>query len=330
MGVGIYSAIALFLGILFDFLVGDPQGWYHPVMAVGWLVKKTEQALRGIFPHTPKGERLAGGVLAAVVAGCSVLVPGAFLFACYRVHPVAGILLETLMCGSLLAAKSLKMESMRVAKSLEEGGLDAGREAVSMIVGRDTKGLSEAGVIKAAVETVAENTSDGVVAPMFYMALFGGVGGFFYKSVNTMDSMVGYKNEAYQYFGTAAAKLDDILNFIPARVSAVAMALSCPLCGMDMRGAFRIFLRDRYCHASPNSAQTEAVMAGALKVQLAGDAWYFGKKHKKPTIGDDIRPVELEDIRRSNRLMYAAAILCAALFLGIKAAVLFYVLKGGA
>lgn len=326
MNMIIYSTIALFMGVLLDFIIGDPQGWYHPVMGIGWLIARLEKLLRSLFPKTPKGERIAGVFLAFLVIGVSTLLPAAALILFYWIHPALGIMLEAVMCGSLLAAKSLKTESMKVGKALETEGLTAGRKAVSMIVGRDTESLSETGVVKAAVETVAENTSDGVIAPLLFMALFGGVGGFFYKSINTMDSMVGYKNEKYQYFGTAAAVLDDIVNFIPARVSACMMVLACPFCGLDGKGAWYIFKRDRYNHASPNSAQTEAVMAGALQVQLAGDAWYFGKKHEKPTIGDDIRPVVIADIKRSNHLMYAAAILSAAVILGVKCFFILYCL----
>ncbi len=318
MNLYICSAAALFLGILLDFIIGDPPGWYHPVQAIGALISKTEGWLRKLFPRTPKGERAAGGILVVLVAGCSTLVSLGLLLACYHVHILLGIGVEAVICGALLAAKSLRKESGNVRIALETEGVEAGRKAVSMIVGRDTDTLSEEGVVRAAVETVAENTSDGVIAPMFYMALFGGAGGFLYKSVNTMDSMVGYKNDRYRYFGTAAAVLDDVVNFIPARISALLMILACPFCGLDICGAFRIFRRDRFCHASPNSAQTEAVMAGALQVRLAGDAWYFGKKHEKPSIGDDIRPVEPEDIRRSGRLMYATAVLCAVFLLGIK------------
>lgn len=313
-----YSGIALLFGVLWDFAVGDPQRWYHPVTAVGRLISGLEKVLRPLFPRTKTGERLAGILLAVLVAGCSTAVPAAALFVCYRIHPALGILLESLMCGMLLAAKSLKTESMKVARALETEGLEAGRKAVSMIVGRDTDGLDETGVVKAAVETVAENTSDGIVAPMCFMALFGGAGVFFYKSINTMDSMVGYKNETYRYFGTAAARLDDIVNFIPARISALLMICGSLFCGLDAKGAWRIYKRDRYCHASPNSAQTEAVMAGALQIQLAGDAWYFGEKHEKPFIGDPIRPAEVKDIERSGHLMYITAILSAVLLTMLK------------
>ena len=323
----LYSAVALFLGILIDLLIGDPQGWPHPVMAIGWLIGRLERWLRRLLPQTKRGERLAGILLAVTVVGISTLLPAAVLFCSYRLHPMAGILVEAWMCGRLLAAKSLKTESMKVAYALEREGLAAGRQAVSMIVGRDTERLDEAGVIRAAVETVAENTSDGVIAPLLFMAFFGGTGGFFYKAVNTMDSMVGYKNDIYQYFGTAAAKWDDFVNFIPSRVSAVMMTVACFFCGRNMREAWRIFRRDRFCHASPNSAQTEAVVAGALQIQLAGEAWYFGKKYQKPTIGDDIRPVELADIARSNRLMMITFLLTAAVVLAIKLACVFCIVN---
>ena len=194
-----------------------------------------------------------------------------------------------------------------------------------MIVGRDTQALTEAGVIKAAVETVAENTSDGIVAPAFYMAIGGVPLMFLYKGINTMDSMLGYKNEKYLYFGRCAAKLDDLVNYIPARISGWFMVLAAKFCRLDKKQAAHIYLRDRRNHASPNSAQTEAAMAGALNVQLAGDAWYFGKLYKKPFIGDPGRPVETEDIVRANRLAYVTDALSIAVFLLIRLAVVFVV-----
>ena len=221
----------------------------------------------------------------------------------------------------------MKTESMKVYKQLSEHDLCGARKAVSMIVGRDTECLDEEGVAKAAIETVAENASDGVIAPMLYLALFGPVGGFFYKAVNTMDSMVGYKNDRYHAFGTAAAMLDDVVNFIPARISAMLMILSCCFLGneFDQKNAMKIFKRDRYQHASPNSAQTEAACAGALGIRLAGDASYFGRIVKKPYIGDPLRAVETEDIRRANRLLYGMAFfgwgICMAVWLCVTAIV---------
>lgn len=250
-----------------------------------------------------------------VVVTVSTGVPAVILSVAYKYFWQLGLALESFWCYQIFATKSLKVESDRVYIALKDKGLEAGRKAVSMIVGRDTQNLTEEGVTKAAVETVAENTSDGVIAPLFYMLIGGAVLGFTYKAINTMDSMVGYKNDKYQWFGTAAAKLDDAVNFIPARVSAVLMILAAYLTGMDGKNAACIFRRDRFNHKSPNSAQTEAVMAGALDVQLAGDAWYFGKLHKKPTIGDPVREMELLDIRRSHKLLYGTAML--GLILGI-------------
>ena len=302
------SAIALVLGFLLDCLIGDPHNWWHPVIGIGWLITKWEKILRSIFPKTKEGERIAGGFLVVLVILSSLVIPVILFIVCYKIGRIPGVLLETILCWQMLAAKSLKTESGKVAKALGRS-LDEGRHEVSMIVGRDTQALTEEGVVKAAVETVAENTSDGIIAPMMFMAIFGGLGGYFYKAANTMDSMVGYKNDRYRYFGTAAALFDDLVNFIPARLSGWLMIASAYLLGMDGPNAKKIFLRDRFNHDSPNSAQTEAVMAGALDVQLAGDAYYFGKLKKKKTIGDPLRPVEVEDIARSHRLMYGTTVL---------------------
>lgn len=266
------------------------------------------------MPKNKQGERIGGVILVVIVVSVSTTVPFGILYVAYHVQFWLGIMIESFMCYQILAARSLQKESDLVYLALRDKGIEAARKAVSMIVGRDTESLDEEGVTKAAVETVAENTSDGVIAPLCYMILGGAVLGFTYKSINTMDSMVGYKNEKYQYFGTAAAKLDDVVNYIPARISAVLMVVAAFLTGMNGKNAWKIFLRDRYNHKSPNSAQTESVMAGALDIQLAGDAWYFGKLHKKPTIGDPIRTIEIEDIRRSHKLMFGTEVLAMLLF----------------
>ena len=268
------------------------------------------------------GERIGGGILVLIVIIVSTGIPAAILHVAYHAGWQFGVILESFWCYQILATKSLKVESDRVYDALKNRGLEAGRKAVSMIVGRDTQNLTEEGVIKAAVETVAENTSDGVIAPLFYMLIGGAVFGFTYKAINTMDSMIGYKNDRYQWFGTAAAKLDDVVNFIPARLSAVLMILTAYLTGMDGKNAAYIFRRDRFNHKSPNSAQTEAVMAGALDIQLAGDAWYFGTLHKKPTIGEPLRRIELLDIRRSHKLLYGTALLGLGMGIVIKIMIL--------
>lgn len=314
------SLLALVLGFIIDLLVGDPQGWYHPIRLVGNLIAFLDKKLND--GRGEKREFLWGVVMVILVVVICTGVPMLLLLLAQSIHPVVRLVLESVMCWQLLATKSLRDESMKVYDKLHVHDLEGSRYAVSMIVGRDTENLDEAGVTKAAVETIAENTSDGIIAPMFYMAIGGAALGFFYKSINTMDSMVGYKNERYLYFGRFAAKLDDVVNFIPARLAALFMIAAAYLMKLDGANAWKIFKRDRKNHASPNSAQTEAVMAGALDVQLAGDAWYFGKLHRKKTIGDDIRPVKPTDIIRANRLLYAAASMSLACFSAVKCIVL--------
>lgn len=313
--------LALCLGFVLDLLFGDPRWLYHPICItgnlIGWLTKK----LRASFPKNVRGEHQAGMILVILVCCYSFFVPGVILLAAYRLHWAVGFVLEVFWCYQLLAAKSLRTESMNVYKELQTGDLEKSRYAVSMIVGRDTKSLTEEGVIKATVETIAENTSDGVVAPMLYMALGGVPLMYLYKGINTMDSMVGYKDEKYLNFGRYAALLDDVVNYIPARLSGVLMIAASCLCRMNAKNAAEIYRRDRRNHASPNSAQTESVMAGALEIQLAGNAWYFGKLYEKPTIGDSLRPIEKEDIPKANRLMYVTSaltcfLLAAVLLLG--------------
>ena len=295
-------ALAMLVGFIGEQLVGWPRKLYHPIMILGAMVSKAEKLLRAWFPKSKAGERAAGILMALTLPLVSLGLTGGLLYVLYRWSWIAGLVAESAMCWSIFASGSLRDAAVEVGAALSQS-LDAGRKAVSMIVGRDTERLTEEGVIQATVETVAENLSDGVIAPLVFTALGGAAGGYFYKTVNTMDSMVGYRNDRYRYFGTGAARLDDVCNFLPSRLSALLMILLAKPCGLDVRGAWRIFRRDRYCHASPNSAQTESVMAGALGVRLGGDAWYFGQLHKKKTIGDRLRPVEPGDIGWSVMLM---------------------------
>jgi adenosylcobinamide-phosphate synthase len=305
--------LALVLGFLLDLLWGDPSWAPHPVRGMGALISLLEGGLRRVFPKTPGGERLAGLVLVALVLGISTGAALLLLMLCGRVSLWLAFGVETLLCYQMLAARSLRDESTKVYRALTQGTLEDARRAVSMIVGRDTQRLDEQGVVRAAVETVAENASDGVVAPLLFLALGGAPLGVLYKAANTMDSMVGYRNEKYLNFGRCAARLDDILNFLPARIAGVLMCLGAALAGFDGRNAWRIFRRDRKNHKSPNSAHTEAATAGALHVRLAGNNYYFGQLVEKPTIGDDDRPVEPGDILGANRIMYATALLCLLL-----------------
>lgn len=323
-----YHILAFGAGFLLDQLFGDPYFLPHPIRGIGWLIAKTEKTLRAGNPQGNSteregAERRQGKLLVVIVLLFTGMLSALILFGAYAMHPGLGVVIEAVMTYQILAARCLQVESSKVWKQLNAGSLEEARKAVSMIVGRDTEHLTEEGVAKAAIETVAENTSDGVIAPMLYTALGGPVLGFLYKAVNTMDSMVGYKNEKYLHFGRAAAKLDDVMNFFPARISALLMVGTAFISGKSYNGkqAWRIWRRDNRKHASPNSAQTESVCAGALGIQLAGDASYFGKVVKKPYIGDPTRAVEPEDIRRTNRLMNRTAWICEILCLGILIAV---------
>lgn len=307
--------LAVLGGCFLDMCIGDPHRLWHPVCGIGSLISWLEIKLRNRFPEGKKGELAAGNWLVIAVLFVTGAVSAGILAGACWFSPYAGVAAESIMCGQMMAWRSLRTESMKVYRAFAAKDVEGARKAVSMIVGRDTDSLTDTGITKAAVETVAENTSDGIIAPLLFMTLLGGPGVFLYKAVNTMDSMVGYKNERYLWFGRAAARLDDVCNFIPARLSAVFMIGAGYLCqffwGLSGRkenpyngkNGLKIFQRDRFNHKSPNSAQTEAVCAGVLRIQLAGNACYFGKLYEKPTIGDAIRPVEYEDIRRANCLM---------------------------
>lgn len=313
-----YSLLALVLGFGIDLLVGDPHSITHPVIFIGKLISAMEKLVRKIFPKTVKGENFAGGVLWLVVVAVSTAVPALLLWLCYRISVWLGLAIESIMCWQILATKSLKDESMKVYHALQTGDIEKSRYAVSMIVGRDTARLDDKAVARAAVETVAENTSDGIVAPMLFLAIGGAPLGFFYKAVNTMDSMLGYVELPYKNIGLVPAKMDDVMNYIPARLSALVMLAAGWFLKLNVINGIKIFKRDRFNHASPNSAQTESVCAGLLGLRLAGDAWYHGELHKKKFIGDALREIEYEDIKHACRLLYITAALSLILFVGLK------------
>lgn len=325
-----YHIFAFIAGFVLDLLIGDPHFIPHPVRLIGSLISFCDKRLNCDAGYNISEKKLnlikykRGMLLAFTVIFATFAISVIIIVAAYSINLYAGVIAEAVMTWQILATKCLRVESMRVYDALRTDGVDAGRRAVSMIVGRDTSVLDVAGVTRAAVETIAENTSDGVIAPMLYTAIGGPVLGFVYKAVNTMDSMLGYKNDKYMYFGRFAARLDDVVNFIPARISAYLMIAAAFIGGrqFDGKNAYRIFKRDRFNHASPNSAQTESVCAGALRVQLAGDAVYFGKLVKKKYIGDGLREIEYEDIKRANRLMYITAFLCELLSVAVMSFVL--------
>lgn len=317
-----WSLCALVLGFVIDLILGDPHSVPHPVVWIGKLISALEKSLRRLVPKTMKGENFAGGLLWVLVVLISTAVPVGLLWLCHWVSPWLRLAVESIMCWQILATKSLRDESMKVYHALKTGDIEESRRAVSMIVGRDTARLDEAGVTRAAVETVAENTSDGVVAPLLFLAIGGAPLGFFYKAINTMDSMLGYVEPPYKNIGLVPAKMDDVVNFIPARLSALLMLAAGALLKLDVKNGWRIFKRDRYNHASPNSAQTESVCAGLLGLRLAGDAWYHGVLHKKPYIGDEKRLICHEDIPLAGKLLYVTAVLSLILFAAIKVLVL--------
>ena len=319
------SLVALVMGYILDLIFGDPYWMPHPVRFIGNLISILEKVIRRFMPKTKRGEYIGGIILTVMVVSISMVIPLVIILMAKSINTYLALTVETFMCYQILATKSLKVESMKVYDELAKNDLPSARKAVSMIVGRDTKDLTFSGVAKAAVETVAENTSDGIIAPMIFIAIGGAPMGFFYKAINTMDSMVGYKNERYINFGRFAAKLDDVVNYLPARISAYQMILSSFFLRYDYKNAFKIYKRDRYNHASPNSAQTESVCAGALDIQLAGNAYYFGKLYEKPTIGDNIREINYDDIKKANRLLYCTSIISIVIISVIKITIILMV-----
>lgn len=321
---------AMILGFVIDLIIGDPHGIIHPVQIIGWFIDKIKRGMQHMLygcswqevkerqlERKETAELLCGYVLTFIIVVGTFVVITAILYIAGWIHPWLRFALETFFIYQILATKSLKKESMKVYYKLKEGDLMGARKEISYLVGRDTQELDESEIAKADVETIAENTADGIIAPMCFIALGGAPLGFAYKAVNTLDSMVAYRNDELIHIGHASAKLDDICNFIPARLAAFMMMAAAAILRLNVKGAIKIFKRDRFAHLSPNSAQTEAVAAGALNIQLGGTHNYFGKPVEKPTIGDDIRPVEYEDIKRTNQLLYVSAFLTLAVCCGI-------------
>ena len=309
-------------GFVLDAIFGDPAWLPHPVVLMGKAITALEKRLRAQFPQTPQGELCGGAVLAAILPVGTFLITALVCRLAAALHPLAELAVQMFWCAQALAARGLVQESCNVYKELQKQDLPAARKAVARIVGRDTQNLTAEGVTKAAVETVAENASDGVIAPLLYMLLGGAPLALTYKAINTMDSMLGYKNQKYLSFGRAAARLDDAANYLPSRLAGLLWVAAAALTGSSARGAWKIWRRDRRNHASPNSAQTESACAGALGVQLAGPAYYFGEYYDKPTIGDALRPVEPKDILRADRMMYAESLLALALGIALRLLVL--------
>lgn len=313
-------SISLALAFILDFFIGDPQWLWHPVCGIGFLISRGEKIIRKIIPNNNKGEAIGGTVLFFAVCLISFLLPFGILYVLYIIEPWLCYAANIFFSMQILAANCLKKESMKVYTALDENNLTQARVNISYLVGRDTENLNEEAVIKAAVETVAENTTDGVTAPMLYIIIGGAPLGFLYKAVNTLDSMVGYKNNKYMYFGRFSAKADDAFNFIPSRITAVFMLLASLILRLNYKNAVKIFFRDRNKHSSPNAGQTESVAAGALETELGGDSYYFSRLYKKAKLGDKIREIKKADIITINKIMYLTSFLCLLFFIALRTA----------
>ena len=303
----------LLAALLLDWLLGDPRWLPHPVVGIGRLITGLERPLR----RRVADERLAGVLLVLLTVGLTTACGWGLLFGAQLLHPWAGIVAAALLGWTCLAARSLHQESGQVAEALARGDLPAARSWLSRIVGRDTAGLDERDLWRGTVETVAENSSDGVIAPLLCLLLGGPLLALAYKAVNTLDSMVGYRNERYLHFGWAAARLDDLVNWLPARLTGLLMVLAAPLTGLSAGGAWRVMRRDGHKHASPNAGIPEAAAAGALGVQLGGTNVYFGQPVAKPTLGDSLRPLDESAWRGAVRLMYGTELLLVMLWLAV-------------
>jgi len=318
-----HATIIILAAFLLDCIFGDPQNPLHPIRAIGRAVAVGVRAFKSAKLRSRAMQFTSGAALTIVVVCSSFIATRLVLLGFYHANLRLGIAAEALICYFIIAARALKVESMKVYHALAADDLQAARENLSYIVGRETKNLDEQKIIKATVETIAENLSDGAIATLIFIFIGGAPLGMAYKAVNTLDSMIGYRNDEFEYFGKFAARLDDIVNFIPARVSAAFMILGSAFVGGDVKNAIRIYARDRYNHKSPNAAQTESVCAGALGLQLGGDSYYNGKLVQKPIIGDELNVPEKAHIRSANRLMYAATILALITLLAASA-----ILKG--
>ena len=324
MKIGFMLIIAFILDLMFK----DPKNIPHPVVYIGKIIKYGEIFLRKIFRKGAVAETIAGVILTLFVIIISFIIPYIVLSIFYSIHMVLGIIVEVFLCFQILALGSLKESAMKVYAELYTGNLERAKEKLSHIVGRDTANMNEKDVIKATVESVSENTNDGVVAPLFYMIIGGASFGMLYKAVNTLDSMIGYKNKKYEYFGKVAARLDDVLNIIPARITGFLYVAAAFLSGFNYKNAYKILLRDRWNHLSPNSGYPESAAAGALDIQLGGPASYFGEMVDKQYIGDDTKEPNMEDIPKVCMLMTIVSVLALVLLILAKFAILTIVNHG--
>ena len=311
-----FHIIAFFSGFILDLILGDPYWLFHPIRLIGSIISGFEKKLLNYrskeaaeTDRDTAKELRRGTILVLLVIIITAITVIVILLGAYTIHPYLGLVIETIMTYQILATKCLKVESMKVYKSLETEDIEASRKAVSMIVGRDTNVLDDEGVTKAAIETVAENTSDGIIAPMIYTALGGPILGFVYKAVNTMDSMLGYKNDRYLYFGRVAARIDDVANYIPARITGIIFVVSAFVLRLNTTNSWKMLRRDASKHPSPNGGWAEASVAGALEIRLGGYNFYFGRETFRAYMGEPLQEMGPQHIMTCIQMMYTATIL---------------------
>lgn len=305
----------LVIGYILDLLFPDPRCLYHPVRFIGKTIQIVESLLRN---ENEKNDKFKGFILLGIVMIICYSVPVLILNLCGEISPYLKYAVEVLMVFQILATKSLKVEVMKVYRKIKNCDIQGARKYISYLVSRDTSELTFQDISKASVETVSENITDGVISPIFFLAIGGVPLGFLYKGVSTLDSMVGYKNDKYYNFGFASAKMDDVLNFIPSRISAILILIAILILGYDYKGALKVLKRDRKNHSSPNSPWSEAPVAGALGIQFGGKVQYFGVIHNKPTIGDHKKEADGDDIIKVNRILYTSSILAMIVSIGVK------------
>ncbi|GAA0084485.1 adenosylcobinamide-phosphate synthase CbiB [Clostridium sp. CTA-7] len=293
--------IELTIGYILDLIIGDPQNPIHPVRLIGSLCKNIEKLFRKLFKSSLK---VAGGLTWIFSVAIVFFINYIIVISSFNINRVFGIIISGIIIYFSISTKALKVEGLKAVSYILKDDIEGARKQLSYIVGRDTKSLDEKAILRAVVETVAENMSDGVVAPIFYAGLFGAPGAMVYKAINTMDSMFGYKNDKYKDFGFFPAKLDDVFNYIPARLTGLLIVFVSLLLNLNYKESFKIYLRDRNNHSSPNSAHPEAAVAGALGLRLGGANYYFGKLVKKPTIGDELKEIEVRDVYKTNNILY--------------------------
>ncbi|MBU5312440.1 adenosylcobinamide-phosphate synthase CbiB [Tissierella carlieri] len=297
--------ISIILAVIIDFIIGDPYSFPHPVKLMGRMIAFEEKLARKIA-RSKKGLKFAGFIIVIINISLGFITPY-LLLKLIKEYKVLYIIVNTYLIYTCIAARCLHYEAMKVSKALDIG-IEEARIRLSYIVGRETKNLSEQEIIRATVETVAENTSDGVIAPLFYIILFGASGGLAYKFINTMDSMLGYMNDKYIDLGYFPAKVDDIFNYIPSRITGILMCLG-SLGRFHIKNGFKIMIRDKKNHKSPNCAYPEGAVAGLLDIQLGGNNYYHGKLVEKPTIGDKVEEIRKIDIKNTIEIMYRSEVL---------------------